>query len=466
MADFKTIHTTYGLSRLSAAEVAGAKINLTHVAVGDGAGNPVNPDAKQITLVREKYRAKVNRIFQDPTDPRIHTVEVIIPATVGGFTLREIGVFDDQGSLFVVGSLPDTYKPVAGEGAYSDTTIRLEFIVASASVVTLQIDPAVAVATHTWVLNTFAKALIIPGGTTSQVLTKVDNSDGGYNWQDATKATVVVRSIEENQVLAAGQTAVQMARTTTAGLAIYVEGKRLRSSEWTAHATDLTRLTLAASYAAGTRITFAQNDPNGTFFDPLMQSANLSDVPDKAVARDNLGIYSKAEVDAKTPKIPAGTVAMFAGRNPPPGWLKRNGAELSRTAYADLFAVIGTDYGAGDGFTTFNLPDSRGLFDRNLDDGKGVDKGRGIGTLQGDMNAAHDHGITIYAAGEHSHIYSDTDTFETNSSGISGGNNYTDRTQSYNTSSSGNHTHSALIASTGGSESRPKNQAFLGIIKY
>lgn len=79
-----------------------------------------------------------------------------------------------------------------------------------------------------------------------------------------------------------------------------------------------------------------------------------------------------------------GTVAHFAASTAPAGWLKCNGAQVSRTAYAALFAAIGTTYGVGDGATTFNLPELRGEFLRALDDGRGVDTSRGLGTAQGD----------------------------------------------------------------------------------
>ncbi len=81
---------------------------------------------------------------------------------------------------------------------------------------------------------------------------------------------------------------------------------------------------------------------------------------------------------------PSGMVMTFAGDFAPAGWLKANGAAVSRTAYAKLFAAIGTRFGAGDGYSTFNLPDLRGEFARFWDDGRGVDAGRGLGTWQND----------------------------------------------------------------------------------
>ena len=81
---------------------------------------------------------------------------------------------------------------------------------------------------------------------------------------------------------------------------------------------------------------------------------------------------------------PSGMVMIFAGDFAPVGWLKANGAAVSRTVYANLFAAIGTRYGAGDGYSAFNLPDLRGEFPRFWDDGRGVDAGRGLGTWQND----------------------------------------------------------------------------------
>jgi microcystin-dependent protein len=88
-----------------------------------------------------------------------------------------------------------------------------------------------------------------------------------------------------------------------------------------------------------------------------------------------------------------GMCAHFAQATPPAGWLKRNGAAVSRTTYARLFAKIGTTYGAGDGSTTFNVPDARGAFDRGLDEGRGVDPSRTLGSWQGSANAWHAHGV-------------------------------------------------------------------------
>lgn len=125
----------------------------------------------------------------------------------------------------------------------------------------------------------------------------------------------------------------------------------------------------------------------------------------------------------------------------PVGKLKANGAEVSRVTYARLFAKIGTTYGAGNGTTTFNLPDYRGMFLRGWDNGRGVDVGRGLGTDQDDEIKSHSHNIFQIING---------------AAGGSVGNprNGTTGDGSWN---------SGL---TGGVETRPKNVSVLICIKY
>jgi microcystin-dependent protein len=419
MPDFRTIHTRMGLISMAEAEATGTPVNLTHMAVGDGNGNAVTLDEVQTTLVRELFRAPINRVFQSPTDPNRFTAELIVPATAGGFTMREVGIFDADGSLFAVGNLPATYKPVATEGAYADTVVRLEFMVTNADVVTLILDPNIAAASQLWVRNNIHE--IPAGGTTGQALLKQSNGDYDADWQSIGDLNVVVEVIEETQELAADQTVVILSLTTTNSLAIYVEGVRLRPDEWTPDPLNSTRLTLGQSYPDGTRIVATQNEPNGNVGAPLMQTLNLYDVPDKSAARANLDVFSRAEARQMSP---AGQIAYFARNAAPAGWLKANGAAVSRAAYADLFAAIGTTFGGGDGFNTFNLPDLRGEFIRGWDDARGVDIGRNFASWQGSQNISHQHSGTSDAAGDHIHAG--------------------------NTANGGSHIHAAATAGAGG----------------
>lgn len=93
----------------------------------------------------------------------------------------------------------------------------------------------------------------------------------------------------------------------------------------------------------------------------------------------------------REPLASVGAVVPLAYNGTPAGWLKCNGATVSRSTYASLFSAIGTTYGAGDGSTTFALPDLRGVFIRGVDDGRGLDTGRSMGSYQAHGTASHSH---------------------------------------------------------------------------
>lgn len=114
-----------------------------------------------------------------------------------------------------------------------------------------------------------------------------------------------------------------------------------------------------------------------------------------AIGWDTPGLIAKIDNHIFNVGVPTGAIAYFPHAAAPFGWLKANGAAVSRTVYANLFAVIGTAYGSGDGRTTFNLPDLRGEFIRSWDDGRTVDNGRVLGSWQADEFRSHSHGIGI-----------------------------------------------------------------------
>lgn len=140
---------------------------------------------------------------------------------------------------------------------------------------------------------------------------------------------------------------------------------------------------------------------------------------------------------------PAGMIAHFARSTAPTGWLKANGAAVSRTTYAALFSAIGTTFGAGDGVNTFNLPDLRGEFVRGWDDGRGVDSGRAIGAWQSDDFKSHTHNLRAT-------------NYQISIDDIPGRVLRPD----FNLSSE------SLVGAVGGSETRPRNVALLACIKY
>lgn len=161
--------------------------------------------------------------------------------------------------------------------------------------------------------------------------------------------------------------------------------------------------------------------------------------------------------------VPSGTVLYFAGQTAPAGWLKANGAAVSRTAYAALFAAIGTTYGAGDGRSTFNLPDLRGEFIRGWDDGRGVDTGHLFGSAQADAMRQHYHGIGYISPNNDDGAFvvrNWTTAEQQNLQFINGNGNSAIRTLS---ASSNLSTTNAIDEAAG--ETRPRNVALLAIIK-
>ncbi|WNL50853.1 tail collar fiber protein [Xanthomonas phage Murka] len=288
MATYRTILTSRGKELIAAAAAIGTPVVLTNMAVGDGNGNPVVPNEGQTSLARERYRGALNTLVVDATDPTRFIAELIVPAATGGFTMREAGIYTAAGELFAVANTPNTYKPTESEGSFGDTIIRMVFAVSNASVVTLVVDPNIAVATQLWVKNNVNAASIIPGGLTNQILAKKSNADGDTVWRDATEGvTVIVFSREETQTLSAGQTVIDLALITAEGAAVYIEGTRLRADQF--RKTGAAQITLSTARTAGAKVTIVQNEEVG-MTDMLLRPNNLADVPDKSAARINLGL--------------------------------------------------------------------------------------------------------------------------------------------------------------------------------
>ena len=165
----------------------------------------------------------------------------------------------------------------------------------------------------------------------------------------------------------------------------------------------------------------------------MQRHQNLADLENAVKARANLGVYSKDEVDQKAP---CGMIGYFPFDKAPTGWLKANGAAVSRTAYAELFSKLGEKWGKGDGFNTFNLPDLRGEFIRGLDDGRGIDVDRTIGSNQGDQLRSHTHGASADTQGGHTH------TGTTNTQG--------NHSHNGSTNADGDHAHGGSTSTDGG----------------
>ncbi len=138
---FRTLITDIGLAKLAATTAPGGRpVRLTHMAVGDGNGELRQPQKNQTSLYNEVWRQSVNRVFTDPENPNRLIAELVIPPETGGFWVREIGVYDDTGTMIAVGNTAESYKPTREEGSGRAQIFRAVITVTSDAVVELVMD--------------------------------------------------------------------------------------------------------------------------------------------------------------------------------------------------------------------------------------------------------------------------------------------------------------------------------------
>ncbi|EEW5967421.1 phage tail protein [Escherichia coli] len=155
---FPACITTAGAAKLAAATAPGGrKVNITTMAVGDGGGKLPVPDAGQTGLIHEVWRHALNKISQDKRNSNYIIAELVIPPEVGGFWMRELGLYDDAGTLIAVANMAESYKPALAEGSGRSQTCRMVIIVSSVASVDLTIDTTTVMATQDYVDDKIAE---------------------------------------------------------------------------------------------------------------------------------------------------------------------------------------------------------------------------------------------------------------------------------------------------------------------
>lgn len=155
---YKTVITKAGAIKLAAATVPnGKKVNFTAMAIGDGGGTLPVPDANQTKLVNEVWRYKLNKISQDNKHQNYVVAELLIPPETGGFWMREMGLYDDTGTLIAVGNMAESYKPKLDEGSGRAQTVRMVIMVSDIESVELTIDISTVMATQDYVDDKLAE---------------------------------------------------------------------------------------------------------------------------------------------------------------------------------------------------------------------------------------------------------------------------------------------------------------------
>lgn len=165
MENFYTLLSNTGINAIIAARASNSEVKLTKIAVGDG---DIIPSQDMTALKSEKHRFNINSIIQDIDNPNYLIVEGVIPSNIGGFYVSEVAIYTDQNTLFAIGSLPKTYKPLLEEGSAKDLTIKIFLEVTNADSVTLKVDDTVVLATRKFVLSELKKYAFINGDETKK----------------------------------------------------------------------------------------------------------------------------------------------------------------------------------------------------------------------------------------------------------------------------------------------------------
>ncbi|EAC0273388.1 phage tail protein, partial [Salmonella enterica subsp. enterica] len=275
---FKTVITTAGAAKLAAATMPGGKkINLNVMAVGDGGGKLPDPDAGQTQLVNEVWRHTLNKISQDNRYSNYIVAELVIPPEVGGFWMRELGLYDDEGTLIAVANMAESYKPELAEGSGRAQTCRMVIIVSSVESVALSIDSTMVMATQDYVDDRLAeheKSRRHPDATLKEKgFTQLSNATDS----ESETLAATPKAVKTAYDLADGKYTAQDATTTRKGIV------QLSS------ATDSTSETLAATPKA---VKAVMDNANGR----LAKNSNGGDIPDKKQFARTIGAVTSTNI--------------------------------------------------------------------------------------------------------------------------------------------------------------------------
>ncbi|EFN7238036.1 TPA: phage tail protein [Escherichia coli] len=351
---YYAILTNQGAARLANATMLGSKLNLTQMAVGDANGVLPTPDPAQTKLINQKRIAPLNLLSVDPNNQSQIIAEQIIPENEGGFWIREIGLYDDEGVLIAVANCPETYKPQLQEGSGRTQTIRMILVVTNTEAITLKIDPSVVLATRKYVDDEVLELRLY---VDDQMRNHIAAQDP--HTQYAQKHNPTFTGEPKAPTPAAGNNTTRIATTefVQAAITALING---------APATLDTLKEIAAAI---------NNDPkfSTTINNALSGKQPLDETLTHLSGKDVAGLLAYLGLGEGS-ALPVGVPVPWPSETPPTGWLKCNGAAFSAEEYPELAKA----------YPTNKLPDLRGEFIRGWDDERGVDSGRTLLSAQGD----------------------------------------------------------------------------------
>ena len=412
---FRTLITDIGLAKLAATTAPGGRpVRLTHMAVGDGNGELRQPQKNQTSLYNEVWRQSVNRVFTDPENPNRLIAELVIPPETGGFWVREIGVFDDTGTMIAVGNTAESYKPTREEGSGRAQIFRAVITVTSDAVVELVMDTTTILPTTDYIdekIAEHARSRNHPDATLTEKgftqLSSATNSTSEtlaatpkavkaaydlaagkapashtHPWNQITgvpsasltaKGTVQLSSAtnSESETEAATPKAVKALHdmltskytgqdATTGRKGIVQLSSATNSNSETLAATP--KAVKAAYDLANSKASAAHTHRWAQITDAPVFSSVARVIMGKQSIKDILDYLGLGEGST----LPVGVPVPWPSSRPPEGWLQCNGAAFTRTKYPKLAVA----------YPDLRLPDLRGEFIRGWDDLRMIDRGR------------------------------------------------------------------------------------------
>lgn len=324
--------TNVGAAKLANATALGEQVEITQMAVGDGNGVLPTPNPAQTALVHELRRAPLNTLTIDPVNTNQIIAEQVIPEDVGGWWIREIGLYDSKGDLIAIANCAETYKPLLQEGSGRVQVIRVILIVSSTQAVTLKIDPSVVLATRQYVDDAVIQ---VKAYSDQQLAAHIAAADP--HKQYAPKASPALTGKPTTPTAADKDNTTQIANTAFVQKAI---AALVGSSP---EALD-TLNELAA--ALGNDPNFATTVTN-QLAEKMTKSQNGADIPDKAAFRQNIELKTAAQRDVGTGTNQIPDMASFAASRSGPGYQKLPGGLIIQ------WGSIGSD---SSGTVTFTFP--------------------------------------------------------------------------------------------------------------
>lgn len=274
--------TNIGAAKLAKATALGTKVEITQMAVGDGNGVLPTPNPAQTALVHELRRAPLNMLTVDPANASQIIAEQVIPEEVGGWWIREIGLFDKDGDMLAIANCAETYKPQLQEGSGRVQVIRVILIVSSTEAVTLKIDPAVVLATRQYVDSQLRAH--------EQSRNHPDASTTGKGFVQLSSSVT-----SDSELQAATLKAVKIAMDN--GSARLAKDRNLSDLPNTALARQNLELGDSSTRNVGTTAGTVASGDDARITGAMQKSQNGGDIPDVAKFLQNLGLGDAAKLD-------------------------------------------------------------------------------------------------------------------------------------------------------------------------